>query len=381
MPEMIEVEQYRRTAHQVVGSHDPHGPTRPTPGTSRGPRRRPALRSALRGADGHSTPGAIGKLLLLDTDGPTPGSAVRDDGPAARRRARPPSSASSTRRAASTRRGSASPSCSTAAARLELVDPRRLGGVELDPAEDRLGPDALSRHPVDAARRALAASAAPVKAWLLDQSRVAGIGNLLADEILWRAGIDPARPGRSLTPAEVRRLHRHLAATIDELSPSGVAATRATSRWPGSGAPAAPGTGRPCSAARSAAAPPTPAPSPAVAEPGGYPGRSLRRAGRDVTTAADRRRRPFALAVALVVVAAGLRRCASGRRRPGRPLPGDQPPLPQHDPHRARTTSTTRLRAHDLDHDGRDGPQRASPPRCGAGRRARPRPPARRRGR
>ncbi len=104
--------------------------------------------------------------------------------------------------------------------RLEVVDPRRLGGVELDPPEDRLGPDALA---IGAAglRAGLAASRAPVKAWLLDQHRVAGVGNLLADEVLWRAGIDPARAARDLTPPEARRLHRHLVATVTQLDERG----------------------------------------------------------------------------------------------------------------------------------------------------------------
>jgi formamidopyrimidine-DNA glycosylase len=51
----------------------------------------------------------------------------------------------------------------------------------------------------------------------MDQARVAGVGNLLADEILWRAGLDPERPAGSLTPNELRRLHRHLGPTIRRL--------------------------------------------------------------------------------------------------------------------------------------------------------------------
>ncbi len=49
---------------------------------------------------------------------------------------------------------------------------------------------------------------APVKAVLLMQERFPGIGNWMADEILWRAAIHPRRPAGSLTPAEVRALHR-----------------------------------------------------------------------------------------------------------------------------------------------------------------------------
>lgn len=99
---------------------------------------------------------------------------------------------------------------------LRIRDPRRLGGVHLDPDEDRLGADVLSITP-KALRAALAGSTAPLKARLLDQRRVAGIGNLIADEVLWRAGLDPARPAGSLTDAELRRLHRHLRRTVDDL--------------------------------------------------------------------------------------------------------------------------------------------------------------------
>ena len=78
---------------------------------------------------------------------------------------------------------------------LRIRDPRRLGGVSLEPDESRLGVDALSLD-APALAAALGASTAPLKARLLDQARVAGIGNLLADEILYRAGLDPARPAR-----------------------------------------------------------------------------------------------------------------------------------------------------------------------------------------
>lgn len=103
---------------------------------------------------------------------------------------------------------------------LVLRDPRRLGGVELDPDESRLGPDALDVTEA-ALARILAGSDAPLKARLLDQARLAGIGNLLADEMLWRAGLDPARPAGRLDPAEVRRLHRHLRRTLTELMDRG----------------------------------------------------------------------------------------------------------------------------------------------------------------
>ena len=100
--------------------------------------------------------------------------------------------------------------------RVAMRDPRRLGGVELDPDEDRLGPDALTVGPA-ALRDALAGSTTALKARLLDQSRVAGIGNLIADETLWRAGLDPGRPAGSLDDIEVRRLARTLRRTITDL--------------------------------------------------------------------------------------------------------------------------------------------------------------------
>jgi formamidopyrimidine-DNA glycosylase len=91
--------------------------------------------------------------------------------------------------------------------RLLLVDPRRLGRITLDPAVDRLGPDAATITPAEF-RRAVSTGTAPVKARLLDQHAIAGIGNLLADEILWRARVHPAHPVDELTKQDVDRLLR-----------------------------------------------------------------------------------------------------------------------------------------------------------------------------
>ena len=103
---------------------------------------------------------------------------------------------------------------------LRMPDPRRLGGVELDPDEARLGPDALTIGQADL-RAVLDHSAAPLKARLMDQARLAGLGNLLTDEILWRASLAPDRPAGGLSSAEVRRLHRHLRDTLSELTDRG----------------------------------------------------------------------------------------------------------------------------------------------------------------
>ena len=115
-----------------------------------------------------------------------------------------------------------------------LRDPRRLGAVELDPDEERLGPDAFDLT-LAQLWTILAKSRAPVKAVLMDQSRIAGLGNLLCDEILWRAGIDPARPADELGDGEVRRLHRAIRDSLRILGRRGGSHTGdlASARGPG----------------------------------------------------------------------------------------------------------------------------------------------------
>jgi formamidopyrimidine-DNA glycosylase len=101
-----------------------------------------------------------------------------------------------------------------------MRDPRRLGAVELDPDEERLGPDAFALAKPHLAAL-VARSRAPVKAVLMDQSRIAGLGNLLVDESLWRAGIDPARAANTLEPDAVARLHRAIKQTLRTLTRRG----------------------------------------------------------------------------------------------------------------------------------------------------------------
>ncbi len=105
---------------------------------------------------------------------------------------------------------------------LHLVDPRRLGRVRLDPSLEDLGPDAAGLTPARFTA-ALGTGRVAVKARLLDQHALAGVGNLLADEVLWRAGLDPARPVDELTDTERARLGRSLRTTIgDALRDGGV---------------------------------------------------------------------------------------------------------------------------------------------------------------
>jgi len=105
---------------------------------------------------------------------------------------------------------------------LVLRDRRRLGRARLEPVIDRLGPDAADvaraefRYRVGRGRVA-------VKSRIMDQAVIAGVGNLLADEALWKAGIDPRRPAGELTVEELDRLRNAIrAATRSALRKGGV---------------------------------------------------------------------------------------------------------------------------------------------------------------
>jgi formamidopyrimidine-DNA glycosylase len=104
---------------------------------------------------------------------------------------------------------------------LAIADGRRLGRIRLrqDPATEPplagLGFDALRGLPPPARFRALARTrGVPVKALLLDQSFAAGVGNWIADEVLYQARIAPRRSARSLTDAELDRLRGRLRAVV-----------------------------------------------------------------------------------------------------------------------------------------------------------------------
>jgi formamidopyrimidine-DNA glycosylase len=88
-----------------------------------------------------------------------------------------------------------------------LRDRRRLGRAVLNPDYSHVGPDAaeVSR---DDFRHRIGRGRAPIKARLLDQHAISGVGNLLADEILWQAGISPLRRTNQLTTEELDQLRR-----------------------------------------------------------------------------------------------------------------------------------------------------------------------------
>ena len=108
--------------------------------------------------------------------------------------------------------------------RLVLRDPRRLGRVRLNPDLSALGPDAAQVTPAEF-RSLITKGRIAVKARLLDQSKLAGVGNLLADEILWRAKVSPLALTGTLTRAQVNRLYRELKLTLADAIANGGAHT------------------------------------------------------------------------------------------------------------------------------------------------------------
>ncbi len=103
---------------------------------------------------------------------------------------------------------------------LSVRDPRRLGGVELNPVIDSLGSDIYGINGKELGV-VLKGSSRPIKARLMDQHQIAGLGNLLTDEILWRASIDPRRSSDSLAKDEKRRLLYHIKNTVQQLTELG----------------------------------------------------------------------------------------------------------------------------------------------------------------
>jgi formamidopyrimidine-DNA glycosylase len=80
---------------------------------------------------------------------------------------------------------------------------------------ERIGFEPLeTSFPGAALANRLASRRAPIKAALLDQRTVAGLGNIYADEALWRARIHPLRPARDLDADEIARLHRGVRAAL-----------------------------------------------------------------------------------------------------------------------------------------------------------------------
>lgn len=103
---------------------------------------------------------------------------------------------------------------------LHYNDPRKFGRIWLVPDRKtvlaKLGPEPLlADFRVDHFAERLKGRSAPIKSLLLDQRLVAGVGNIYADESLFRAGIHPARAGGSLTLDEITRLHAAIRTVLE----------------------------------------------------------------------------------------------------------------------------------------------------------------------
>jgi len=210
MPEMLEVEAYRLAAEPVVGR---------TISTVSAPDQWYVKGGSTPSQLVEMLPGKrviavrrIGKLMLVDTDGPVIGLRygmtgrilVDGGGPIDRLEYSSDRNDPAWDRFALGFEGGGS---------LVLRDPRRLGGVELDPDEDRLGPDA-GVVGLAAFRKVLSGSSLALKARLLDQNKIAGLGNLLVDDMLYRAAVAPDRPVNTLAADEVARLHKAMRRTL-----------------------------------------------------------------------------------------------------------------------------------------------------------------------
>lgn len=119
-----------------------------------------------------------------------------------------------------------------------FTDPRRLGRIRLavepekEPPVSRLGFDVLNSLPrlPDLAHR-LALRRGPIKAVLLDQGFSAGVGNWLADEVLYQARLSPLRAANELTTGEIRRLHRALKSVTEKAVEVDADSDRFPSDW------------------------------------------------------------------------------------------------------------------------------------------------------
>lgn len=119
-----------------------------------------------------------------------------------------------------------------------FTDPRRLGRVWLGPDPERetrvkrLGRDAFDDLPTRAElSHAFSRRKIPIKALLLDQGLLAGIGNWIADEVLYQSRIAPKRAASSLSDAEVAALRRAIRAVLERAVSVGADHERFPASW------------------------------------------------------------------------------------------------------------------------------------------------------
>ena len=100
-----------------------------------------------------------------------------------------------------------------------FVNPRRLGTVIHCPDgfEPDLGIEPLSSSfTADALGEMAGKSRSPIKLFLLDQRKIAGVGNIYASEALWRSGISPERAAKTLSYDEVHSLHGNIMSVLND---------------------------------------------------------------------------------------------------------------------------------------------------------------------
>lgn len=104
---------------------------------------------------------------------------------------------------------------------LRYRDVRRLGTVTLHAPDDfvtweaKIGPEPLeASFTAERFREAIGGSIRAIKTVLMDQTRIAGIGNIYANEALWRSKIRPHRPASKITRAEAKLLHKESVAVL-----------------------------------------------------------------------------------------------------------------------------------------------------------------------
>jgi formamidopyrimidine-DNA glycosylase len=209
MPELPEVEVVRRDLDAVVRGRTLVGVE---VGRDRAVRRAPSPEAFVSSVQGRAVQATrrVGKFLVLHLDGPRASSdalvihlgmsgqlrfAASSDEPRARH----------THVVFSLDDGG----------ELRYVDPRTFGHMVTSPLEEgsrpealgHLGPDALLELDADDLERVLAGRRVVVKARLMDQRAVAGLGNIYSDEILHRAGVRGTRAAGSITVPEIARIH------------------------------------------------------------------------------------------------------------------------------------------------------------------------------
>ncbi len=107
---------------------------------------------------------------------------------------------------------------------LRFVDQRKFGTIYLMPDSQlhiisglyTLGPEPLSKEFSSEILTKIVKSGRSIKSILLDQKKIAGLGNIYTDEVLYRARIHPKRPGSSLETAEISALYRSIVTVLQE---------------------------------------------------------------------------------------------------------------------------------------------------------------------